>query len=139
MLKKISNFWRSFRTRNRFPVAAYGLGVRAVVLVFAGTNLYLWCQPRPATLLQDSAGMRTPAKEACTTNVHPSDIVNALTKASRTNQKMTRADVDRLRRETVGETGEKLSAAMAQELEEYIRCNEIFLNLCTNDLMPEPE
>lgn len=128
MLEKISRFRRGVQTRNCFPDAIHGLRVWLVLATIAWANLCLWGQPATASL-HSSLAIEAFANDACTTTVHSSDIVNALTKASRTNQKMTRADVERLRRETVGETSEKLSPAMAQELEEYIRCNEIFLSL----------
>lgn len=124
MLEKMREFRRRFGTKNYFPIAIYGL----VLVIILWANLCLWGQPTTASL-HSSRSSEAFAKDTCTTTVHTSDIVNALTKASRTNQKMTRADVERLRRETVGETGETLSAEMAQELEEYIRCNEIFLHL----------
>src|SRR5690348_3853084 len=113
MLKKIRKFWRTARTNNGLPDTHCRRAWLVLVLVVYA-NLCLWSQPKTVSL--QSAVPSKPfaafAIEACTTSVRSSDIVNALTKASRTNQKMTRADVERLRRETIGETGEKLSAEM---------------------------
>jgi hypothetical protein len=79
-----------------------------------------------ASAQTDAGAVNGLNKMACTTNVRTSDITNALYKASQLAQKMSQADVNRLREEVVDETDKELSRDVKAELESYIRCNEIF-------------